>query len=241
MTSTGTCMQESTALSSLGHASASERDKQRQQDDVEHQSETTHVASEVDCLQDSFEEMEVTTIDEDECTSVKNRLSDLDSDLGNVVETTQLSAPGADDSCDEDVYVPILPQRSTTSELLLECEEEELEPWQKQTPHVHLKHEDDVGELSNDQTDCKPEPSLLQRNAGSTSPPKLKTPTPQPVVFNSQGFIVASPQLTSNTEFSGSLGTQRRAGNSFTIVPGKSEDRSAETFQSFFLLFSMTV
>ncbi|XP_044053080.1 uncharacterized protein LOC122876591 isoform X2 [Siniperca chuatsi] len=146
MTSTGTCMQESTALSSLGHASASERDKQRQQDDVEHQSETTHVASEVDCLQDSFEEMEV-TIDEDECTSVKNRLSDLDSDLGNVVETTQLSAPGADDSCDEDVYVPILPQRSTTSELLLECEEEELEPWQKQTPHVHLKHEDDVGEV----------------------------------------------------------------------------------------------
>ena len=37
------------------------------------------------------------------------------------------------------------------SELLLECEEEELEPWQKQTSQVHLKVEDDVGELSKSQ------------------------------------------------------------------------------------------
>lgn len=37
--------------------------------------------------------------------------SDLDSDMENVVETTELNAAGADDSCDEDVYVPIIPQR----------------------------------------------------------------------------------------------------------------------------------
>lgn len=41
--------------------------------------------------------------------------------------------------------------RSKMSELLLECEEEELEPWQKQTSHVHVKVEDDVGELSKSQ------------------------------------------------------------------------------------------
>ncbi|XP_076583808.1 uncharacterized protein LOC143319097 [Chaetodon auriga] len=189
LTSTGTCMQEPTAQSSLGHVSSSE----------------------------SFEEMEV-TIDEDECDSVKNRLSDLESDMENVVETAELSAPGADDSCDEDVYVPVIPQSSTTSELVLECEEEELEPWQKQTSHVHLKDEDDVGESSNDQTDSKPEPPLPQRNAASSSPAKLKTRTPQPVIFNNPGFIVASPQLTNNTEFIGSVGTQCHAGNSFTIV-----------------------
>ncbi|XP_054473151.1 uncharacterized protein LOC129105905 [Anoplopoma fimbria] len=161
MTSTGTCMQEPTALSSLGCLSASERGKQRQLDDVEHQSETTHVATEVDWLQDSFEEMEV-TIDGDECNSVKSRLSDLDSDLENFAETTELNAPGADDSCDEEVYVPLIPQRSTTSEFLLECEEEELEPWQKPTLHVCLKEEEDAGVFSDVQTDCKPESSSLQ-------------------------------------------------------------------------------
>ncbi|XP_068587259.1 uncharacterized protein [Cebidichthys violaceus] len=145
--STGTCMQEPSALSSLGCVSASERGKQRQRDDVEHQSETTHVATEVDWLQDSFEEMEV-TIDDDDCNSVKSRLSDLDSDLKNIVETSELSAVKAEDSCDEDVYTPIVPQSSTASELLLECEEEELEPWQKHTLCVHLKQEDDAGEFS---------------------------------------------------------------------------------------------
>ncbi|XP_070686884.1 uncharacterized protein [Pempheris klunzingeri] len=188
LTSTGTCMQEPTALSS-------------HRVDVEHQSETTAMVSEVDWLQDSFEEMEV-TIDEEECNSVKNRLSDLDSDLENVGETTELSAPGGDDS-DEDVYVPIIPQRSTSSELLLECEEEELEPWQQPTLHVHVKEEDDVGELSNDKTDFKPDPSLLQRNTG---------------------VIVASPELTSNSEFIGSLAAPSQAGSSFTLVPVKTED-----------------
>ncbi|XP_078105369.1 uncharacterized protein LOC144517236 isoform X2 [Sander vitreus] len=162
LASTEMCLQEPTALSSLGRLSASEKGKRKH----EHQSETTHMASEVDWLQDSFEEMEV-TIEEDECNSVKNRLSDLTSDTENVEETTEPSSPGAADSCDEDVYVPIIPQRSKTSELLLECEEEELEPWQKHTLHVHLKEEidvkeEDVGELNDDQTDCKPDPSSLQ-------------------------------------------------------------------------------
>ncbi|XP_029284602.1 uncharacterized protein LOC115006471 isoform X2 [Cottoperca gobio] len=141
MSSTGTCMHEPTALSILGRVSASERGKQHPLDDVEHQSETTHMASEVDCLQDR---------------------SDLDSDLENVIETAELSSPGADNGCDEDVYVPTIPQRSTISELLLECVEEELEPWQKHTLHVNVKEEDDVGELSDDKTDIKPEPSSLQ-------------------------------------------------------------------------------
>ncbi|XP_062417755.1 uncharacterized protein LOC119199256 isoform X2 [Pungitius pungitius] len=86
-----------------------------------------------------FEEIEV-TIDDDECNSVKSRLSDLDSDLEH--------APGAIDNCDEDVHVPIIPQSSTTSELLLECEEEELEPWQQHTLLVHLKKEEEARELS---------------------------------------------------------------------------------------------
>lgn len=37
---------------------------------------------------------------------------------------------------------------STKSEFLLECEEEELEPWQKETSHVQLKDEEDNGVLS---------------------------------------------------------------------------------------------
>uniref|UniRef100_A0A8C4F8D3 THAP-type domain-containing protein n=1 Tax=Dicentrarchus labrax TaxID=13489 RepID=A0A8C4F8D3_DICLA len=143
LTSTGTCTQDPTALSSLGHVLASRGGKQHQQY-VEHQSETTHMAPEVDRLQDSFDEMEF-TIEEDECNSVNNRLYDSDNDVKNVLQTTKLRAPGVDE---EDVYVPIIPQRSTSSELLLECEEEELEPWQKHTSHVQLKVEDDVGELS---------------------------------------------------------------------------------------------
>ncbi|XP_056252045.1 uncharacterized protein LOC130181666 [Seriola aureovittata] len=209
MTSTGTCRPN--ALSSVARVSASERGKTSQQDDVEHQSETAPKATEVDRLQGSFEEMEV-TIDEHECTSVKNRISDLDNDMENIRETTDLRAAGADDSCDERVYVPLIPnQRSATSELLLECEEEDLEPWQEQTSEVHLKDEDDTVELTDDQTDYKPSP--LQRNAVN------KTETPEPVVYNNQGFIVASPQLTSNTEFIGSVGTQCLPRNSFAIVP----------------------
>ncbi|XP_033478928.1 uncharacterized protein LOC117254656 isoform X3 [Epinephelus lanceolatus] len=112
----------------------------------------------------SFVEMEVTIEEEveEESNSVKNRLSDLESDMESTTESTELSAPGADNSCDGDVYVPVMPQSHKTSELKLECEEEELEPWQKHTLHVRLKEEHDVGELSDDKTDCKPNSSSLQ-------------------------------------------------------------------------------
>ncbi|XP_036952305.1 uncharacterized protein LOC119018606 isoform X2 [Acanthopagrus latus] len=200
LTSTGTCMHEPPARSSPEHVSASARGKQG---DVDHQSDTTLEASEVNYPRDS-DEMDV-AIDED---SMKNRLSDLDSDVEKVAETSELSGLGADDSCDEEVYVPTIPQRhlSTKSELLLECEEEELEPWQKQTSHARLKEGDDSGELSKDQADCSPEPSLLQRNTS---------------------FIGTSPrqQLTSNAELIGSLGTKCRAGNSFTVLPASKKRR----------------
>ncbi|XP_049906921.1 uncharacterized protein LOC126394139 isoform X24 [Epinephelus moara] len=225
MNSTGTSTQVPTALSRLVHLSASERGKRHQQEDVEHQSETRHLASEVDGLQDSFEEMEV-TIDDDECNSVKNRLSDLDSDTETASETTELSASGADNSCDGDVYVPVMPQRTDlesdmenatettelsapgaanscdgdvyvpvmcqshkTSELKLECEEEELEPWQKHTLNVRLKEEHDVGELSDDKTDCKPDPSSLQSwSAGQHT----VTPEACGAVHTSEGHQISS-------------------------------------------------
>ncbi|KAM7424094.1 hypothetical protein PAMA_000444 [Pampus argenteus] len=118
-------------------------------------------------------------------------------DRSDVTGTAELNAPGAEDSCDEQVYVPVIPQRSKMSELLLVCEEEELEPWQKLTSQIHLKEEEDDRELSIDQIDCKPDPASLQTNA---PPPTVKEETPQPVFLNSQDFIVASPQLSSDTE-----------------------------------------
>ncbi|XP_029901432.1 zinc finger protein 280C [Myripristis murdjan] len=140
------------------------------------------------------------------------------------------------------------------SELFMECEEEELEPWQKQVPQVNLVDDDDdepifVGELTSNQRNSKPNPTPLQRNSegrlglqsraplpvrGSsqmvlpltvpakgvnTAPSSLTTITPQPVIVNNQGFIVTSPQLSSNTEFITSLGKQYPPGTSITIVP----------------------
>uniref|UniRef100_A0A667YC14 Zinc finger protein 280D n=1 Tax=Myripristis murdjan TaxID=586833 RepID=A0A667YC14_9TELE len=163
------------------------------------------------------------------------------------------------------------------SELFMECEEEELEPWQKQVPQVNLVDDDDdepifVGELSMSQHTFLKEPvgveflkllmSLLPINhcpvqsmpsdrqfkitfsaaslvifkqtEGSsqmvlpltvpakgvnTAPSSLTTITPQPVIVNNQGFIVTSPQLSSNTEFITSLGKQYPPGTSITIVP----------------------
>ncbi|XP_008299624.1 uncharacterized protein LOC103371915 isoform X4 [Stegastes partitus] len=205
-TAAETSIQESFASSSPGpdHESG-----QQHQHEAKHQSNTTHqTSSELAWIQDSSEEMEV-TIAEDEYDSVKKIKS----------ESTDLRAAGPNDSGDEDVYVPIIPQRSTASELLLECEEEELEPWQKQTSLIKVKVEDDVEDTANDQTECKPEPSLLQEDAVNTSPPELKTETPQPAVFNNQAFMVASPQLTSSTDFIGSLRTHCLAGTPFAIVP----------------------
>ncbi|XP_047437354.1 zinc finger protein 280C isoform X2 [Mugil cephalus] len=71
------------------------------------------------------------------------------------------------------------------SELFMECVEEELEPWQKQAPEVHLIEDDDdepifVGVLSNNKKDSKANPPPPQR----TSAPKqeIKHPAPQPAV-----------------------------------------------------------
>ncbi|XP_034728322.1 zinc finger protein 280C isoform X2 [Etheostoma cragini] len=155
------------------------------------------MASEVDCLQDSFEEIEV-TIENDECNRVKNGLSDLTSDMENVEEITELSAPRAADSCDEDVYVPIIPQRSTMSELFMECVEEELEPWQKQVPEVNLIDDDDddddepifVGVLSNNQKDGKPTPPTPQRDDAGKQ--EIKPPAPQPAIGSSPMMLPLS-------------------------------------------------
>ncbi|XP_039983074.1 uncharacterized protein LOC120789927 [Xiphias gladius] len=65
---------------------------------------------------ESFDEVEV-TIDEDDCNSVKNRISDLDSDIENITETTELKTSGADDSCDEEVYVPLIPTNTCPQHL----------------------------------------------------------------------------------------------------------------------------
>ncbi|XP_029577289.1 zinc finger protein 280C-like isoform X1 [Salmo trutta] len=65
------------------------------------------------------------------------------------------------------------------SELFMECEEEELEPWQRQTPEVNLlgdgKHDDDdddepifVGELSTSNDTINTRPTNNQRNVKTT-------------------------------------------------------------------------
>ncbi|CAG5855637.1 unnamed protein product [Menidia menidia] len=141
------------------------------------------------------------------------------------------------------------------SELFMECVEEELEPWQKQVPQVHLIDDDDdepifVGVLSHSQKDGKPQPAPPQKSSAGTqdkrspppqaaaagpapivlplsvpvttvctTPPKLTTVTPQPVIVNNQGFIVTSPRITNNKELIATLGSQYPPGTSFTIVP----------------------
>ncbi|XP_044047771.1 zinc finger protein 280C isoform X2 [Siniperca chuatsi] len=74
------------------------------------------------------------------------------------------------------------------SELFMECVEEELEPWQKQVPEVHLIDDDDdepifVGVLSNNQKDGKPNPPPPQRN--STGKEEIKRPAPPPAIGSS--------------------------------------------------------
>ncbi|KAJ3594179.1 hypothetical protein NHX12_006510, partial [Muraenolepis orangiensis] len=135
------------------------------------------------------------------------------------------------------------------SELFMECEEEELEPWQKQAPEVNLVEDDDdepifIGELVNNPKIVLPCPSLIRSDAPrqetQPQPPKVATPivlstsfprsgpmtaspaittmAPQPVIINSQGFIVQPPQL-SNTNLIATLGKRYPPGTSFTIVP----------------------
>ncbi|KAK0136862.1 Zinc finger protein 280D [Merluccius polli] len=133
------------------------------------------------------------------------------------------------------------------SELFMECEEEELEPWQKQVPEVNLLDDDDddepifIGELVKYPKIVKPSPPPVRndvpRQEPQPQPPREATPvtiipankqmpassslttiTPQPVIINSQGFIVQQPQLSS-TNLIATLGKQYPPGTSFTIVP----------------------
>ncbi|XP_033972786.1 zinc finger protein 280C isoform X1 [Trematomus bernacchii] len=71
------------------------------------------------------------------------------------------------------------------SELFMECVEEELEPWQKQAPEVHLIDDDDdddepifVGVLSNNQKEGRPNPPPPQSNRAGKQ--ELKPLAPQP-------------------------------------------------------------
>ncbi|XP_076583785.1 zinc finger protein 280C isoform X2 [Chaetodon auriga] len=81
------------------------------------------------------------------------------------------------------------------SELFMECVEEELEPWQKQVPEVHLIDDDDdepifVGVISNNQKDGKPNPPPPQRN--TTGKQEIKPPAPQPVIGSPQIMLPLS-------------------------------------------------
>lgn len=159
----------------------------------------------------------------------------------------------------------------------MECEEEELEPWQRAIPEISLIDDDDddddepifVGEICS----SKPTPNTrtgvghqrnqqnvtFQRVTTLTSPQKsgqpqinsakqspqvtvrgssqpvfipvssqsaplqagprlLNTVSPQPIIINNQGYIVASPQNLNNNN-SSFITTQYPQGTSFTIVP----------------------
>ncbi|XP_029284489.1 zinc finger protein 280C isoform X2 [Cottoperca gobio] len=101
---------------------------------------------------------------------------------------------------------------STMSELFMECVEEELEPWQKQVPEVHLIDDDDdepifVGVLSNNQKDGKPNPPAPQRNSAGKQ--HIKPSAPQPAISSSTIMLplsvagnavhTATPNLTTVT------------------------------------------
>lgn len=78
------------------------------------------------------------------------------------------------------------------SELFMECVEEELEPWQKPAPEVHLIDDDEddddepifVGVLPNSRNDSKPDPPTLQ--CDSPKKQQTKPPASQPAVGPSQ-------------------------------------------------------
>uniref|UniRef100_A0A3B1KHL0 Zinc finger protein 280D n=1 Tax=Astyanax mexicanus TaxID=7994 RepID=A0A3B1KHL0_ASTMX len=154
------------------------------------------------------------------------------------------------------------------SELFMECEEEELEPWQRAVPEICLIDDDDddepifVGEICSSKPTLNSRPNVsnppntaFQRPPTLTSPQKtvqmntaktfrgssqstcspvlmpvsspsgplltprtLNTVSPQPIIINKQGYIVASPQnLNNNSTFINSLGSQYPAGTSFTV------------------------
>ncbi|KAI4878490.1 hypothetical protein NFI96_028126 [Prochilodus magdalenae] len=165
------------------------------------------------------------------------------------------------------------------SELFMECEEEELEPWQRAIPEISLIDDDDddepifVGEICSSKPTPNSRPgagnqtnATFQRPSTVTTPQKsaqiqmnaakqsaapqlavrsslqstggpvlipvsspsgplqaprtLNTISPQPIIINKQGYIVASPQnLNSNSTFITSLGLQNPPGTSFTVLP----------------------
>ncbi|MED6239308.1 hypothetical protein ATANTOWER_004799 [Ataeniobius toweri] len=103
---------------------------------------------------------------------------------------------------------------STMSELFMECVEEELEPWQKQVPQVHLIDDDDdddepifVGVLSGNQKDSKPNPAPPQRNSAGTQQKKIApiqaAAAPSPIVLPlnvpASAVKTAAPSLTTVT------------------------------------------
>ncbi|XP_026176047.1 zinc finger protein 280C isoform X2 [Mastacembelus armatus] len=98
------------------------------------------------------------------------------------------------------------------SELFMECVEEELEPWQKRVPEVHLIDDDDdepifVGVLSNNQKDSKRNPPAPQKN--NAVKPEIKRPAVPPAVGSSPVILpltvagnavnAAAPSLTTVT------------------------------------------
>ncbi|XP_066513311.1 zinc finger protein 280C-like isoform X1 [Hoplias malabaricus] len=169
------------------------------------------------------------------------------------------------------------------SELFMECEEEELEPWQRAIPEISLIEDDDddepifVGEICSSKPTSNSRPNVgnqtsatFQRTPATpgllTSPQKtgqiqinsvkpppvpqltirgptpltsnsilipvssasgplqvprtLNTVSPQPIIINKQGYIVASPQnLNNNSTFITSLDSQYPPGTSITVLP----------------------
>lgn len=106
------------------------------------------------------------------------------------------------------------------SELFMECVEEELEPWQKQAPEVHMIDDDDddepifVGVLSNNQKDGKPNPPPPPRSSAGKQDIKHPAPQlqlkPKPQVIGSSPIMlplsvagnavnIAAPNLTTVT------------------------------------------
>lgn len=94
------------------------------------------------------------------------------------------------------------------SELFMECEEEELEPWQKQVPEVNLVDDDDdddepifVGELVSYPKNSKPIPPPVQRNgAGRQEVQSQPTVGPTQIILSTglpgNGVNMAQQSLT---------------------------------------------
>ncbi|XP_038164570.1 zinc finger protein 280C [Cyprinodon tularosa] len=121
------------------------------------------------------------------------------------------------------------------SELFMECVEEELEPWQKQVPQIHLIEDDDdddepifVGVLSGKQKDSKPSPAPSRRNSAGPQQKKLAAAGPSPIVLqpNAPATTVktVSPSLTTGTpqpvivNNQGFIGTSLQLTNSSGLI-----------------------